>query len=99
MKNKALHRELKLRTKHLDEQMKLRAKVSDIAIQKGENATMEWKESSNNKYALLKEQAAEFASKQEVETLKKMMYMFMGAAIGIQMIIAAVWAIVTAFME
>jgi protein involved in polysaccharide export with SLBB domain len=99
MKKKALRRELKLRTKHLDDLIKLRSKVSNIAIQKGENATMEWKESSNNKYALLKEQAGQFASKEEVETLKKMMYMFMGAAIGVQLIIAAIWAIVTAFIK
>lgn len=86
-RTKALRRELELKTAHLDQLIKLRSKLSEIAIKKSETAMLERMESSNNKFGLLKEQAGEFASKKEVETLQKMVYIALGGFIVVEFLL------------
>lgn len=75
IKIKALEKQVKLidekhcmANAHLKEVAELRAKYSDMAISKAETALWERMDSSNHKYAQMKEQAGEFATKENVET-------------------------------
>src|SRR5688572_23590788 len=72
---KALEKEMKLIDQkhnmaeaHLKEMAEQRAKYSEMAINKAETAIWEKTEASNHKYNLLKEQAGEFATKENVVT-------------------------------
>ena|SRR5688572_15307218 len=70
---KALQKEVDLKTKHLSEVIKLRSQLSDIAINKAETAMTERQESSNGKYELMKEQAARFATKEDLKGVSAQM--------------------------
>lgn len=63
---KHLNKVLKLKTKHLKEVARLRWKLSAIAITKAEDTIIERMEASNNKFALLKDQAASFPTRLEL---------------------------------
>ena len=78
--------------------MELRAKMSDIAINKAETSILERQEASNGKYELLKEQTAIFESKyasktevhnlrESISTLAKIVYIGLGIMLALQFII------------
>lgn len=76
---------IELKTAHLAEIIELRSKLNEIAIQKAETALLERMESSNNKFGLLKEQAAGFATKADLKSLDdkiNVLTRFMYIAIG-----------------
>lgn len=96
--SKHLERLVKIKTKHLQKEIKLRAKLSAIAINKAETTILERQEASNGKYDLLKEQTARFeaqyATKTEVKaliesisTLSKIVYIGLGIVLALQFII------------
>ena len=66
---KALEEKNQLQTKHTEQITELRWRLSENAINKSETAMLERAETSNNKYALLKEQYVEF--QQSVSQLPK----------------------------
>ena|SRR5688572_16548725 len=62
---------LELKTEHLKEIAELRSRLSELAIQKAETAMSDRMEASNNKFALLKEQAATLPTNGEIEPIRK----------------------------
>jgi hypothetical protein len=61
---------LEIKTNHLKEIAALRDRMSELAINKAETAMSERMESSNNKFALLKEQAAMLPNRNDVESVR-----------------------------
>jgi len=62
---------LEIKTNHLKEVAELRSRLGDVAIQKAETSLTERMESSNNKFALLKEQAAALPTRDEIKPIKE----------------------------
>jgi len=62
---------LEIKTQHLKEVSELKSRLGDLAIQKAETAMTERMEASNNKFALLKEQAAMLPTKGEIDPIRK----------------------------
>ena len=84
-----LEKSLERETKHLAEMMLLTRVMSDKAIDTALNATNDWKETSNNKFGLLKDQnieaAEKFATKDsmkamadQLSALNRLVYMGLG---------------------
>lgn len=61
---------MEIRTEHQKQIDELRWKLSETAINKAETAMTERMEASNNKFALLKEQAAVLPSKNDLQGLR-----------------------------
>ena len=61
---------IEIKTNHLKEVAALTNRLSEIAIQKAETAMTERMEASNNKFALLKEQAATLPTKEEIKPIR-----------------------------
>jgi hypothetical protein len=87
-----------LKTQYLQKEIKLRAKMSSIAINKAEKSILERQEASNGKYDLLKEQSAKFeatystksevrAISEAVASLSKIVYIGLGILAALQFLI------------
>lgn len=70
----------------IKEEIVLRSRMGEVAILKSETTVTERLESHNNKFELLKEQAAHFATKEEVQVLYRFMYLAIGGLLVIEFI-------------
>ena len=84
---------MEIRDNHQKEVSELRWRLSETAINKAESAMTQRMEDSNNKYALLKEQAAatptngDFkALSDKVDLLQKLVYIGMGILLVIEFV-------------
>jgi len=89
----SLREHLEMQINHQIEVANLRWKLSEVAINKAESAMTQRMEDSNNKYALLKEQAASMptnadfkALSDKVDLLSKLVYVGMGIFLVIEFI-------------
>jgi hypothetical protein len=93
-RHKHLKEIIKIETKYISKIIKLRGELSDIAITKSETAMLERMEASNGKFALLKEQASEFATRADIKSLddkisatNRIVYIGLGIILALQFII------------
>lgn len=94
LKNQYESQIAKINNNHVREIIELRSQLNETAIHKAEIAVNERMESSNNKFGLLKEQATEFVTKNQLMPIEKqlsiltrMVYVGLGGIIVLEFIL------------